>query len=165
MPQATPETAAAFSPPFGLELPLHKSIRPLNTEPEASLPLWALMLTPGLTLGNISALTGRSVRTIIRYRNFAYKYSADSPDVIKRVVANILALTVSDAEQMSATRRGSHLSYWSRLAICDRRKAGVSKKDLARRFHCTERTIANVLAGSHSRFAPVSGLSKHRQTL
>lgn len=117
----------------------------------------AFMLHPGLSLSFYAAALNRSRSSVSVYRAAAIEASRSDPAILAAVDATVRALRAEDGLQMARLRGKAQLPAWSRLAIGEYRKRGFSRREIAAAFRCSPGTVANVLQGRGSAYAPFSG--------
>lgn len=118
----------------------------------------AQMLMPGFSLAFHAAALGRSRTSIMSYRAAAIEAARSDPRVLEAVDAAIWAMRPEHGLAMAQARGTAQLPYWSRLAICDYRKRGLSRPAIANAFRCSLGTVANVLQGKGSSYSLFSGV-------
>lgn len=115
------------------------------------------MLLPGLSLAFYSEVLGRSRTSVSAYRAAALAAAEQQPAIVTSVESCVRNMTCEDGLAMARLRRRAHLPAWSRLAICEYRKRGYSRRDIATAFRCSPGTVANVLQGKGHAYAALSG--------
>ena len=117
----------------------------------------AYMLLPGFSLAFHAAVLGRSLTSIATYRAAAIKAARSDPAITAAVHAAIVKLSHLDGLQMARLRGKAQLPSWSRLAIGEYRKRGLSRREIAVAFRCSPGTVANVLQGKGKTYGLFSG--------
>ena len=117
----------------------------------------AYMLVPGFSLAFHAATLRSSRTTVAAYRVAATEATRSDPAIVSAVDATVRAMRPEHGLQMARLRGTAQLCYWSRLAICDYRKRGVSRREIAIAFDCSHGTVANVLQGKGQGYNPLSG--------
>lgn len=118
---------------------------------------YAYLLTPGLSLSFHSASLGRSRSSIASYRAAAVAAARCDPAIPAMVEAAVGAMRAEDGLLMAQRRGAAQLPFWSRLAICEYRKRGLSRTEIASAFRCSLGTVANVLQGKGGSYGALSG--------
>lgn len=124
------------------------------------LTFFAYMLAPGFTLVFHAQTLKRSLTSIANYRRAALKRAHRDPSVMVRAHAFVSTIRPEHGLSMAQARGPSQLPYWSRLAIGEFRKRGLTRSELASAFHCSRGTIANVLNGRGQGFDILSGVRR-----
>lgn len=119
--------------------------------------LWAYLLLPGFSIGFHAAVFGRSRSAVRGYLLEAEAAAARDPSLRRLAKLAISNIRPEDGLRMAAQRGGAHLPYWSRLAIREFRKAGLSRIEIARTFRCSLGSVTNVLRGKQGGFHPLAG--------
>lgn len=117
----------------------------------------AFMLLPGLSLSFYAATLGRSRSSVATYRTAAIEAARADPAIMIAVDAAVWAMRAEHGLQMARLRGKAQLPGWSRLAICEYRKHGFSRREIAAAFRCSAGTVANVLQGKGTSYALFSG--------
>lgn len=117
----------------------------------------AFMLLPGLSISFYGAALGRSRSSVASYRAAATKAAKSNPTITVSVESYLCALAAEDGLRMAQVRGSAQLPHWSRMAICEYRKRGFSRREIATAFRCSPGTVANVLQGRGTSYAPLSG--------
>ena len=115
------------------------------------------ILLPGFSLAFHAETLGRSRTSIATYRAAAIKAARSDRSILAAVDAAVWAMRAEDGLQMARLRGKAQLPSWSRLAIGEYRKRGVSRRDIATAFRCSTGTVANVLQGKGTAYALFSG--------
>ena len=117
----------------------------------------AFMLMPGLSLSFYAAVLDRSLSSVATYRAAAIGAAGSDPAIMAAVRSAVGALRAEHGLQMARVRGGAQLPAWSRLAIREYRKRGFSRCEIGAAFRCSPGTVANVLQGKGTAYAPFSG--------
>ncbi len=127
----------------------------------ADQPLFhAYILAPGFSTAFHAATLGRSAATICRYRRIANAAVRSDPSVRDLITEFVCSITPEIALAMARARGRTQMPYWSRLAVGEFLKRGMSRKEVARLFKCSVRTVANIVNGKGKSFVALSG-SRH----
>jgi hypothetical protein len=124
----------------------------------------ASLLLPGLSLAFHAAALGRSRTSIATYRAAASEAARSDPSIMDAVTAAIGSLRAEDGLKMAQCRGRTQLPFWSRMAISEYRKRGLSRHEIAAAFHCSPGTVANVLQGRGSGYGALSGERRLTET-
>jgi len=117
----------------------------------------AYMMLPGLSDAFHSATLNRSLSSVATYRSNAKRASGTDPAVLVIRGEMLATMRAEDGLAMAQLRGRSQMPYWSRLAICEYRKRGYSRRDIASAFRCSLGTVANILRGSGTGYGILSG--------
>lgn len=117
----------------------------------------AYMLMPGFSLAFHATTLGRSRSSLNVYRAAAIAAAQTDPTIMAAVDVAVRALRAEDGLEMAHVRGRAQLPAWSRLAIGEYRRRGLSRRELADAFRCSPGTIANVLQGKGTTYALFSG--------
>lgn len=117
----------------------------------------AFMLLPGMSLSFYAAVLRRSRSSVAAYRAAAIEAARSNPTIMVNVDAAVLSMQAEHGLEMARLRGSAQLPAWSRLAIGDYRKRGLSRREIATAFRCSPGTVANVLQGKGSAYALFSG--------
>ncbi len=117
----------------------------------------ASLLLPGLSLAFHAAALGRSATSIATYRAAALEAAHSDRSIMDAVTTAIGSLRAEDGLKMAQCRGRTHLPFWSRMAISEYRKRGLSRHEIAAAFQCSPGTVANVLQGNGSGYGALSG--------
>ena len=115
------------------------------------------MLFPGLSISFYAAVLGRSRSSVAAYRAAAIEAARSNPTIAVAVNAAVRGMRAEHGLQMARLRGSAQLPSWSRLAICEFRKRGFSRREIAAAFGCSLGTVANVLQGRGVSYAVFSG--------
>lgn len=115
------------------------------------------MLLPGLSLSFYAATLGRSRAAVATYRAAAIEAARSDPAIMAAVDASVWAMRAEHGLHMAQIRGKAQLPHWSRLAIGEYRKRGFSRHEIATAFRCSRGTVANVLQGKGTAYAPLCG--------
>lgn len=131
---------------------------PKRGQPRAA--FHAYMLMPGFSLAFHAVTLRRSRSSIMAYRTAAIE-AARANEAIATVMDTLIReMKAEHGLQMARQRGSSQLPYWSRLAICEYRKRGVSRSEIAAAFRCSPGTVANILQGRGRSYGTLSGTRK-----
>lgn len=128
-----------------------------GAHPEVIVAFWAYMLLPGFSIAFHAETLDRSCSSVASYRAAAKKAANDDPTIwilVKRMAG---AITAEHGMQMAQRRGRAQLPFWSRLAMFDYRKRGLSRREIARNFCCSTATVTNVLQGKGRGYDPLTG--------
>lgn len=115
------------------------------------------MLIPGLSLSFYATVLSRSRSSVAAYRAAAINAAQSDPTIMADVDGAVWAMRAEHGLQMARLRGKAQLPAWSRLAIGEYRKQGFSRREIATAFRCSRGTVANVLQGKGTAYAPFSG--------
>lgn len=118
----------------------------------------AYMLLPGFSIGFHASVLGRSRSTIRAYVADAQAAAQADPAIHLLAAATIAAIRPEDGLAMAVQRKGAHLPYWSRLAIREFHRRGMTRLEIAGAFRCSPGTVAGVLQGESAAYKPLSGV-------
>ena len=128
---------------------------PQRGQPRAA--FHAYMLMPGFSLAFHAVTLCRSRSSILAYRTAAVQ-AARADEVIATIMETLIGdMRAEHGLQMAQRRGSSQLPYWSRLAICEFRKRGLSRSEIAAAFRCSLGTVANALQGRGCSYERLSG--------
>ena len=130
---------------------------------EDAMAFHAYMLVPGLSVAFHAETLDRSRSMVSLYLQRASEAAKQNPAVSLLTREIVGTLTPADGMRMAQLRGPAHLPYWSRLAICEWRKRGVSRNHIAENFHCSLSTVGNVLAGAGGGYVAMSGVRRLTQ--
>ena len=108
---------------------------------------YAAQLTPGFSRAFHAATLNRSLTSIATYRAKALQAAQNDPTILDLVTANVRAIGPEQGLAMARARGSAHLPPWSRLAIFEHRKRGLTRAEIAAAFRCSIGTVAAVLQG------------------
>ena len=117
----------------------------------------AYMLAPGFTSVFHAHTLQRSLTSITNYRRAARKRAQGDPSMRAAAEALVNGIQPEHGLAMARSRGRTQLPYWSRLAIGEFRKRGLTRRELASAFNCSRATIANVLKRHSRGFNALSG--------
>ena len=138
-----------------LPAPLAQSAREHEDDQDA---FSAYMLLPGFSIGFHASVLGRS-RSAIRTYLADAQAAAQVDPAIQVLAANaIAAIRPEDGLEMAVQRKDAHLPYWSRLAIREFHRRGMTRLEIADAFLCSPGTVAGVLQGRSAAYKPLSGV-------
>jgi hypothetical protein len=106
------------------------------------------MLLPGLSSAFHRAVLDRGSTAIRGYRAEAQAAADLDPDLSRDATAAAASITPADGMLMARLRGSCQLPFWSRLAIVEYRKRGYTIPAIAKAFHCSPRTVVNVVRRS-----------------
>jgi lambda repressor-like predicted transcriptional regulator len=118
---------------------------------------YAHMLIPGFSLAFHAQSLRRSLPSIANYRARARAAAQSDITILAKVSATLKALTAEDGLRMAQLRGQAQMPYWSRLAVFDYRKRGMTHRELAADFGCSPRTIVNILGRKGQIYTALSG--------
>ena len=121
------------------------------------LRFYAYMITPGFSLAFHAVTLARSLSSVSAYRKAALQAAQIDPRIHLEVRRRLASIEAEHGLQMAQCRGRAQLPFWSRLAICEFRKRGMSRIEIAAAFRCSLGTIANVLQGLGQSFDVISG--------
>ncbi len=125
---------------------------------EADQPLFhAYILAPGFSTAFHSAMLVKSAATICRYRRIAREALRANGSIRDLITEFVCSITPEIALAMAQKRGRTQMPYLSRLAVGEFLKRGVSRKEVARMFKCSVRTVSNIASGKGGGYAPFSG--------
>lgn len=107
----------------------------------------SFMLIPGLSGSFFSAALDRSKSSVWYYRAEALRAAKADPTIFDHVDQLVAEIRPEDALTMAQVRGRAQLPSWSKMAICEFRKRGHSRSEIAKAFRCSTSTVANVLQG------------------
>lgn len=117
----------------------------------------SFMLIPGLSGSFFSAALNRSRSSIWSYRAEALRAAKADPTIFDDVGQLVAEIRPEDALAMAQARGAAQLPSWSRMAICEFRKRGHSRAEIAKAFRCSTSTVANVLQGKRAAYDLFTG--------
>ena len=85
------------------------------------------------------------------------KAAQADPTIMDIVRANVRAIGPEQGLAMALARGKSQMPYWSRLAIREYRKRGLSRAQIAAAFICSLGTVTNALQEHGRGYQPLSG--------
>ena len=91
------------------------------------------------------------------YRANARAAAQRDPEILAQSQQTLRSITPHDAMDMARLRGPAQLPYWSRLAIGEFHRQGVTQVELAANFECSRRTVVNVIGGGGRTYSPLSG--------
>lgn len=118
---------------------------------------YAYLLMPGFTLSFHSAVLGRSRSSIASYHAAAVEAARTDPAILAMVESMIGEMQAEDGLRMARLRGTAQLPFWSRLAIGEYSKRGVSRREIAAAFRCSPGTVANILQGKGQGYGSLTG--------
>lgn len=117
----------------------------------------SFMLIPGLSGSFFSATLDRSKSSVWSYRAEALRAAKADPTILEDVDQLVAEIRPEDALDMAQARGCAQLPSWSKLAICEFRKRGHSRSQIAAAFRCSPSTVANVLQGKRTAYDLFTG--------
>lgn len=115
------------------------------------------MLIPGLSASFFSATLDRSKSSVWSYRAEALRAAIADPSILGDVGELVAEIGPEDALAMAQSRGRAQLPTWSKMAICEFRKRGHSRSEIANAFRCSTNTVANVLQGKRAAYDLFTG--------
>jgi len=117
----------------------------------------SFMLIPGLSGSFFSAALNRSKSSVWSYRIAALRAAKADPTILDDVDQIVAEIRPEDALTMARVRGRAQLPSWSKMAICEFRKRGHSRSEIATAFRCSPSTVANVLQGKRAAYDLFNG--------
>ena len=121
------------------------SIRKARLCSHGNRPLWVYLLTPGFTLGYHQHVLGVSDITLARHLAVARREQTADPTIAEAVYNNVSSITAEDGLAMALRRGTAHLTYWSRMAMCEFYGRLRTANKVAKLFRCSPTTVTNVV--------------------
>ena len=117
----------------------------------------SFMLVPGLSRTFFSAILNRSSSSVWSYRAQALRAAEADPTILDDVRQLVAEIRPEHGLAMAQARGHAQLPSWSKIAICEFRKRGYSRREIAAAFRCSTSTVANVLQGKRAGYDLFSG--------
>jgi len=137
-------------------LPAGIPVHPARRLPP-TVAFYASMLLPGISIAFHAEVLGRCRTSVATYRTQAARAAALDPRILDAVTELLRRLRPEDGLAMARARGPAQLPYWSRLAIKDYCKRGLSRVEIAEAFMCSPGTVANILQGKGIAYGALSG--------
>lgn len=118
---------------------------------------YAYILSPGFTMAFHSIVLNRSPTSIAAYRAKALRAAKAEPEILEMVTAYVRLIGPQQALEMAQARGAAQMPYWSRLAVCEWHRQGLSRAEIAKAFRCAPGTVDNILHAKGKFFEGFSG--------